>query len=191
MFAPPRHGIPGSSFPQRRKNTLFCVHLRTHSRFAAIRPDNHNGRYGISPSPGRNKGEKTGSHQMAILTTLFRSVASRARTSRRLSALIPITTGPCTHLDYRSVQQRVQGRSLSGPTLMIECRDWDGAQIGPDCLACRNITRGTFSRAMPTPEMSLGSSNAKGSCHCNPRCTFPFLALQDTGVGDSSDLFTK
>lgn len=50
----------------------------------------------------------------------------------------------------------------------------------PICLACRNITSGTFSRAMPTPEMSLGSSNAKGSCHCNPRCTFPFLALQDT-----------
>lgn len=186
MFAHPQHGIP-----------LLLKDGRTHSFVSISAPipglpayalTITNGRDGIGPSPGRRKDEKTGSHQMAILTTFFRSVASRARTSRHLSARVPITTGPCTHLDYRNVQQRVQGRSLSGPTLMIECRDWDGAgaQIGPDCLACCNITSETLSRAMAAPEMSLGSSNAKGRCHCNPRCTFSFLALQDTGGGDSS-----
>lgn len=97
MFAPPQHGIP-----------LLLKDGRTHSFVSISAPipglppyalTITNGRDGIGPSPGRRKDEKTGSHQMAILTTLFRSVASRARTSRHLSARVPITTGPCTHLD--------------------------------------------------------------------------------------------
>jgi hypothetical protein len=156
-----------------------------------LRPDNHNGRYGIGPSPGRNKGQKTGSRQVVILTTLFRSVASRARTPRHLSAPESRSRQDHAHLDYRNVQQRTQGRSSSGPTSRDECRDlachWDGAQIATHCLACRDIASRTLSRAVATTQRSSGSSNAKGICHCNRRCAFLFLAPQGSGSVHQSE----
>lgn len=163
-----------SSSLQRRANTLFCFHLCTHSRLATLRPDNHNGRDGIGPSSGRNKGEKTGSYKMDILTTLFRSVASRARTLRHLSARISITTGPCTprlpqHAAASSGQALIRA-DLEGRVSRLGWRpDWPRLSGMPQQYQ-RNLFQSNG------PEMSLAFSNAKGSCHCNLR--FPFMRFR-------------
>jgi hypothetical protein len=180
-----------SSSLQRPKSSFLSFHLRAHSRFATLRSDNHKWQIWHWPLSREKQRTKTGSHQVVILTTLFRSVASRARTRRHLSASESRSRQDHAHLDYRNVQQRTQGRSSSGPTSRDECRDlachWDGAQIATHCLACRDITSGTLSRAVATTQRSSGSSNAKGICNCNRRCAFLFLAPQGRGSVHQSE----
>jgi len=188
MFAPPTTW--DSSSLQKPESTLSCFHLCTHSRFATLRPDNHNGRDGIGPSPGRNKGEKTSSHQVVILTTLFRSVASRARTPRHLSAPNPdhdrtmhtSTTASCS----RKLRAGPFRAGLEGQVSRL------GVSLGwrPNCLRLpgmpRHCQRNLIQGSGHYPKMSSGSLNAKGICHCNPRC-----ALQDNGGGATALFFSQ
>lgn len=175
-----------SSSPQRRKNTLFCFHLRTHSRFAAIRPDNHKWQRWHWPLSREAQKRKDGLPPDGHINH-FIPLRSEPRKN--------VTTSICSGPDHDRTMHtpRLPQRAAAGSGQVLIRADLDDRVSRPGWRPnwprlsgmLQHYQRNPFQNN-GRPRDEFGSSNAKGRCHCNPRCTFSFLALQDTGGGDSS-----